>query len=251
MPFRRDNLTRGIVVLLIALLAGCNGIPAVDADIGPPKLPPRVLYQAAQPLGNDLGSEEPVNPPPIPDNGQPDPTVIVDPGHGGRDPGAPASAISALAEKVIVLSIGNEVARRLRAAGVKVVSSRSTNRFIELDDRAALADTHQADLLVSIHADAAPNADARGATMYIARQASVRSRRAAEAIERALRASGFVVRGIRRADFRVLVGHSRPSVLVECGYLTNRHDARLLNTPSQRFRIAAAIAAGINNYLSR
>ena len=101
---------------------------------------------------------------------------------------------------------------------------------------------------MSIHADSARREGASGATIYIARSASSDSRRAASAVSAAFKRAGIKCRGINGAGFRVLVGHSRPALLIECGYLTNRGDAGRLNSPAYQAKLAAAIADGIANY---
>lgn len=173
-------------------------------------------------------------------------TIIIDAGHGGKDPGA--QGVSRRPEKEIVLSIANAVARDLMDRGARVVRTRSGDTYPELEDRAAMANRHRATLFVSIHADSAPKKSASGSTVYVARRALPASRQAARSIQSAFSGSGIKCRGIRKADFDVLVLHSRPAVLVECGYLTNASDARRLNTASYRTRIAAAIADGIADF---
>ena len=176
-------------------------------------------------------------------------TVIVDPGHGGKDAGVPGGGVSNRPEKVIVLAISREMIRGLTARGATTIATRTTDVFVTLDARAKLADQHRADLFVSVHADSVPDAGVRGGTIYIGRQASQHSLRAAECIQAALAQAGIKCRGIRRQDFRVLVGHSRPAVLVECGYLTNAQDARNLNTTSYQARFARALVEGIAAFL--
>jgi N-acetylmuramoyl-L-alanine amidase len=173
--------------------------------------------------------------------------VVVDPGHGGKDPGT--RGVSALPEKNVVLAVGNELARVLRQRGASVISTRTTDRFLELDDRAAIAQRNRVSLFISVHADAAQRRGASGATVYVGRNASSQSRAAARAIDAALRAAGIETRGVENANYRVLVAHSRPAVLVECGYMTNITDARRLNTAAYRSRLAAAIANGVANYM--
>ena len=175
-----------------------------------------------------------------------DATIVIDAGHGGKDPGA--RGVSRRPEKEIVLSIANAVARNLSNRGARVVRTRSGDTYHELEDRAAMANRHRATLFVSIHADSAPRKGASGATVYVARRALPASRQAARSIQSAFSGSGIKCRGIRKSDFQVLVLHSRPAVLVECGYLTNQTDARRLNTASFRTRIAAAIADGIADF---
>ncbi|MBN1343942.1 MAG: N-acetylmuramoyl-L-alanine amidase [Phycisphaerae bacterium] len=170
-------------------------------------------------------------------------TIIVDPGHGGRDPGA--RGLSALPEKTVNLKIATRVAALLSSRGASVTMTRTSDRFVELDDRAALAESKRVALFVSVHADANNSRSISGATIYVGRGASSASLSAAQHIQSAFRAAGIACRGIRDAGFRVLIGHSRPAVLVECGYLTNRQEAQLLNTVSYQVKIANAIADGI------
>jgi N-acetylmuramoyl-L-alanine amidase len=172
-----------------------------------------------------------------------DAVIVVDPGHGGKDPGA--KGVSPILEKDLVLSIARNLEGQLDRRGAEVIMTRTGDGFLELDDRAAIAERHDADLFVSIHADSAPRRSASGFTVYIARAASTESFRAANRIERAFRKAGFTSRGIRRADFRVLAGHSRPAVLFEAGYLTNPTDARRLCDPTHRARIARILADAI------
>lgn len=175
--------------------------------------------------------------------------VVVDAGHGGKDPGT--RGVSRLQEKTIVLLIANEVSRLLQARRATVVPTRTTDRFLELDQRAAIAQQRRASLFVSVHADAAARASASGSTVYIGRQASSQSLAAAMSIVRALNQAGISCRGVQRANYRVLVAHSRPAVLVECGYLTNSSDAYRLNQQAYRSKVAQAIAKGIADYLAR
>ncbi len=154
-------------------------------------------------------------------------------------------------EKAVNLAVALILAQELSDRGAKVVTTRDTDRFITLDGRAAMAERNRADLFVSIHSDAAQRAAASGSTLYIARNASDRSRRAARSIEAAFKRARIECRGINGAGFRVLVGHSRPAVLVECGFLTNRNEARKLNTSSYQAKLALAIADGITDYFSK
>ncbi len=173
-------------------------------------------------------------------------TIIVDPGHGGKDPGAGEVGYSSVPEKRIVLAIGRELAQNLEKCGARVIMTRSDDRFLELEERAAIADRYNADLFVSVHADSAPgNTSAQGPTLYIARGASSQSRIASMKMHSTLNDWGFDCRGVRRADYKVLVNHSRPAVLVECGYLTNWQDAKKLNSSWYQSRIARALADAI------
>jgi N-acetylmuramoyl-L-alanine amidase len=169
--------------------------------------------------------------------------IVVDPGHGGKDPGA--SAVDGSQEKDHNLTIARLVAQQLRDAGATVVMTRSSDRFISLDDRAEMADRYHCDLFLSIHADAASNPSARGATVYRARGALAASSECGEELLSALQQAGFAHRGLREAGFRVLMGHGRPSLLLECGFLTNTSDAANLSNPHWRARISDAVCSGV------
>ncbi len=177
--------------------------------------------------------------------------MVIDAGHGGKDPGAWPRNLSTLPEKTIVLDVSNKLARMLSDRGGRTISTRTTDVFIELGARAAMADRHRADLFVSVHADSAQRASASGAGVHIYTQASLESQRAAQAIVAAFRRAGIETRGIYRNNFSVLREHSRPAVLIECGFLTNRGDAQALNDANYRTRLASAIAEGITDYFAR
>lgn len=176
-------------------------------------------------------------------------TIVVDPGHGGKDPGARGS--SPVYEKDIVLSIGEALRQRLAERGARVIITRAGDWFLELDERCAIAERARADLFISVHADSAHREGASGTTIYVAREAGSPSLAAARAIEGAFLRAGIECRGIQPANYRVLVGHSRPAVLIECGFLTNSSDVRLLNDASYRGKLAWAIAEGVADYFGR
>jgi N-acetylmuramoyl-L-alanine amidase len=170
--------------------------------------------------------------------------VVVDPGHGGRDPGA--RAVTGHSEKWINLSVAKKLAAVLEKRGYDVRLTRTKDVFVELNRRAAIANQVGADLFVSIHADACGTPSVRGSSVYICRGASPRSGALAGALVRALKNAPLPARGLRRADFRVLVRTRCPAVLVECGFLTNRTDARLLLNRSVQDRIVETLADGID-----
>ena len=169
--------------------------------------------------------------------------VVLDPGHGGRDPGA----ISCLGhhEKDIVLQISRRVESILQRRGIEVIKTRRGDTFVELEERAAIANRANADLFVSIHADSNHDPSHRGFTLYIANAASNTSRRAARNLENAFLSAGIPGKGIRTADYRVLVRTQGPAVLVETGFLSNPTEARLLTQAEHQNRVALAIANGI------
>jgi N-acetylmuramoyl-L-alanine amidase len=170
--------------------------------------------------------------------------VVVDPGHGGRDPGA--RAVTGHSEKWINLSVGKKLANELESRGYSVRLTRTGDKYVGLNQRAAIANQARADLFVSIHADACGKPSVRGTSVYICRDASARSGRVATVLARALGSAPLPCKGLRKADFRVLVRTRCPAVLVECGYLTNRRDADLLLRRDIQDRLVDTLADGID-----
>jgi len=173
-------------------------------------------------------------------------TVVIDPGHGGKDPGA--RSILGFYEKGINLSVALDVARLLEQRGLRVKMTRTNDYFLELEERAAIANNLRADLFVSIHSDSFPKSSRRGYTIYIAKAASSSSRKAAKAIAHSMSGTGLNSFGIQTANYHVLTGTRGPAVLVEMGYLTNRREAVLLRSSSFQNRLAHAVADGICDY---
>ena len=174
-------------------------------------------------------------------------TVVVDAGHGGSDPGAKSSL--GYYEKGVNLSIAQKVASYLENAGIHVIMTRNSDTFIELNERADIANRAGADLFVAIHCDSHPKSSQNGYTLYVAPNASWTSKKTAASIEQAMGSTGLSSVGIRSNDFRVLVRTNCPAVLVECGYLTNSYEAGLLYDSNFQSRIARSIADGILNAL--
>jgi N-acetylmuramoyl-L-alanine amidase len=173
-------------------------------------------------------------------------TVVIDAGHGGKDPGA--TSILGFYEKNINLAVALDVARLLEQRGLTVKLTRTDDYFVELEDRAAMANSLGADLFASIHADSFPNNTRRGFTVYVANAASSSSRRAASAIARSMSGTGLNSFGVQTANYHVLTDTRCPAVLVELGYLSNRQEAALLRSASFQDRLAQTVADGISDY---
>jgi len=222
-----------------------NGKPA--GSMGPVKkvagavYVPEALVEQIRPLLQSAPTT------PIGPSTRPRGVVVIDAGHGGHDPGAIGA--TGLQEKFINLRVAAKVARLLEARGVGVVMTRWQDEYIELEERAAIANRRKADLFVSIHADSAPSREAQGFTIYVATAASAGAYRAAHAINQVMERIGTNNRGIREEDYRVLVNTDGPAVLIELGYLTNAQDLARLSDDRFRDRLAEAIADGIQAYL--
>lgn len=171
-------------------------------------------------------------------------TIMLDAGHGGSDPGAPNR--HGPVEKTITLDTAQRVKRTLESWGARVIMTRTGDSYPTLNQRIASSDRADPNLFVSLHADSAKNTSAHGFTVYVARKSSSASRKAAQNLERSLKASGISSRGVRKANFRVIADTDDPAVLVEMGYLTNPSEASRLSQPAYRQKLAEAIARGVS-----
>jgi len=214
-------------------------------------------------------------------------TIVIDPGHGGKDPGA---TYSGLREKDIVLDIGNELYRMIKSKyrNMNVYMTRNRDVFIPLEARTAFANRKKADMFISIHVNAAPNRRARGVETYVLNvtndkkalevaaaenQTTQKSMSDLQGIlkdimlnsklEESLQLASFVQKnlhdniyksdkydlGVKQAPFYVLVGAKMPSVLVEAGFVSNSSEAKMLKTSKYRKEIAEGIFKGLEAYL--
>ena len=174
--------------------------------------------------------------------------VVVDAGHGGKDPGA--IGIGGLQEKNIILPISQEVSKLLEKQGIKVIMTRSSDYFVSLNGRTQMANRAGADLFVSIHANSIglSRPDVNGLETYYYDS----GRGLASTIHsNILRRVNIRDRGVRRARFYVLRNSDMPAVLVEVGFLTGREDAANLSNSNYRSQMAEAIAAGVLEYIKK
>jgi N-acetylmuramoyl-L-alanine amidase len=172
--------------------------------------------------------------------------VAIDPGHGGKDPGAIGA--TGLVEKDVVLDVGLRLRDALQRQSVRTVMTRETDVFVELADRVAIALRSGATVFVSVHANATTRGVIRGVETYYLRPNSLLL--ATWVQEELGRSLGIPDRGVRTANFKVLRDSPVPAVLVEVGYLTNVEDEALLRTPAFRQRAAEAIARGVVRFVS-
>ncbi len=220
-----------------------NGRPHLsEALVGQIKPWLRTVYVAKAPVPKP----EPVIP------GKPKPSgglIVIDPGHGGKDPGA-ISRTGAY-EKTINLRIAQKVAAILKQKGFKVLMTRNSDVYPELEERSAMANRAGADFYVAIHCDSSETRSMRGHTVYVARSASSASQTAADILDSALAATGFPSKGVRGADYKVLVNTYCPAILIECGYLSHSTEASLLNQAAFQDKLAKIIADGIARAMSK
>ena len=174
-------------------------------------------------------------------------TVVIDPGHGGTSSGA---AYEGILEKDLTLPISLKLEALLKAAGYNVVMTRSTDVYLGLYERADIANSVDADIFVSIHANAFDDPSVNGLITYY-HPSSGRGKRLAQAIQTpASQATGAKDRGVASADFVVLRETDMCAVLVETGFMTNHDELMKLNDSTYQDKLAQGIAQGIINYLN-
>jgi N-acetylmuramoyl-L-alanine amidase len=169
-------------------------------------------------------------------------TVVVDAGHGGHDRGGvPGQKVG---EKGVTLAVARKTAEKLRAAGYRVVLTRSTDDFVGLSQRCAIANSQGSDtVFLSIHFNAAPRKTATGVETYYY---SGRSARLAASVHReVLGLMGTENRGIRQRGFYVIRNTRVPAVLVEPGFLSTDSEARRLSSSAFQDRLATALARAV------
>jgi N-acetylmuramoyl-L-alanine amidase len=217
-------------------------------------------------------------------------TIVIDPGHGGKDPGA--LGVNGMQEKDIVLTVARKVAAILeKETAFKVILTRDRDTYIPLEERTAIANTKEADLFLSIHANSAPNNHASGVETYFLSLATSREEMQAAARENAASSSqisdlqkilqdlmqnskieesarlagcvqGELVNGLQRkhdvknlgvkkAPFIVLIGAQMPAVLTEIAFLSNAEEVRRLQDERYLEAIARHIVAGVRQYVAK
>ncbi|MHC1790789.1 N-acetylmuramoyl-L-alanine amidase [Solidesulfovibrio sp.] len=283
-------------------------------DIGADKAAPPAVTAAAAPPKKDAPAREvkaPAAPPPLPAapaaNLRPPAaarknagslieqfglsvrTVMIDPGHGGKDPGA--QGLGGLTEKDVNLRFGRILGEVLQKKGLNVLYTRTTDTFIPLETRTELANSKGADLFVSIHCNAHGDAGAAGLETYSLNLATTQdairvaarenaasqkkisdlqailtdlmlSAKTAESKDLARLVQKRAISGIRsnyatrdrgphEAPFFVLIGANMPAVLIELGYITNPEDAKRLASDAYLRALAQGMADGILAYKKR
>ena len=212
--------------------------------------------------------------------------IVIDPGHGGHDPGA---KVSGLTEANLVLDVALRLERLLKEQDVEVVLTRRSNTYVPLEERTAKANSSSADLFLSIHANASDALSVQGVETYFLDFAPNPAAEAIAARENAGSAKsmhhlpdileaialnnkldesrdfaamvherlyarlrranrGLKDLGVKQAPFVVLVGASMPAILAEIAFMTNPQEAALLKTETYRQEIAAGLFDGLMRY---
>jgi N-acetylmuramoyl-L-alanine amidase len=175
-------------------------------------------------------------------------TIMLDPGHGGRDPGA--FGMNGEKEKDLTLSLASVVAQKLRNVGATVVMTRSDDTSISLEDRVHMSNSHQTDAFISLHYNAYVSNESNGvSTHYYSNGADLLL---AQQIQHALDTHTTLKnRGIERDAFHVLKKNKDLSVLVELGFITNPTDQAAILSDNHPENVANAITEGLIHYFNQ
>ncbi|MBM7649333.1 N-acetylmuramoyl-L-alanine amidase [Bacillus ectoiniformans] len=177
--------------------------------------------------------------------------IVVDAGHGGKDPGAVKNGAQ---EKIVALEVAKRVQTKLQNDGAKVLMTRVSDTYPTLSDRVNFAKSHYGELFISIHFNAAGSSAAKGAeTFYNSDNVnSVESKELAVEIQKQLVSmTNMYDRGVKDGNFHVIREQSMPSVLVELGFITNADDYKKLTSPYYWNLYAEAVYRGTKAYYSR
>ncbi|WP_346885769.1 cell wall-binding repeat-containing protein [Clostridium sp. UBA4395] len=177
--------------------------------------------------------------------------VFIDAGHGGdpRYGGDPGACANGLEERHLTLAIALKVQRILQSQGIEVVMSRTTDKFLELREISSLANNSGADAFASIHINSATTTAAYGIETYYYPN-RMDSKPLADSVQKQLISStGAYDRKVKTADFHVVRETKMPSILAECGFISNKSEAIKMSTNAYQELLASGISKGIVNYL--
>ncbi len=175
-------------------------------------------------------------------------TIVIDPGHGGKDVGAIGQ--SGTFEKDVTLTLAKNLQRGLeKKTGATVILTRDKDVTMSLKDRVDLAKTMNANLFISIHFDAFTSNEVNGITTYYNKEAD---RSLAALIHRHLfkQDMGTRDRGVGFGDYFVLRENTKPSILLELGYISNAEVEKRINSQTYQTQASTAIVEGVIEYLS-
>ena len=172
--------------------------------------------------------------------------VFIDAGHGGTDPGALGYGYR---ESDLKLQVAKKVESKLKSKGIDVKMSRNSDIFYSLSERAEMANDYGADAFVSIHQNSAEAKSANGIETYYNRKKEEDRPLSNDIQKQVISQTGANNRGVKNAEFTVLVKSKMISALVECGFITNELEVKKLSDSSYQDKLATGIANGIEEYL--
>ncbi|MGL6108316.1 N-acetylmuramoyl-L-alanine amidase [Romboutsia sp.] len=172
--------------------------------------------------------------------------VLIDPGHGGKDNG---SSHNFYIEDQINLQIANKLRDALEKEGINVEMTREDDTYLSLSQRAAKSNKSYADIFISIHQNASVNPSANGVETYYMNDSN---KELANYIHKnVLEETNAKDRNVRYGNLQVLRDNKKPSILLECGFISNKNEGYRLSTKAYQVKLVNGIAKGIKEYLNR
>ncbi len=179
--------------------------------------------------------------------------IVIDPGHGGTDPGA--SSITGKREKDLVISVSSKLNNSLREKGYNTLMTRDTDVFVDLYERARIANNNNGDIFISIHGNSFTNNKAiKGIEVYYWPKDKSKIKEeeqyplAKSVFDELLKATGAASRGVKTNPYVVIRETKMPAILIETGFLTNPEEEKLLYTEEYQNKMVEGIVKGIENY---
>jgi N-acetylmuramoyl-L-alanine amidase len=172
--------------------------------------------------------------------------IVIDPGHGGHDPGALGKA-HGTHESDLTLMSARLLATELSKAGAVVIFTRSDNSYISLNKRVEISHYHFADAFISLHYNSALDARASGLLTFYYGKKDIKL---ADSVHAGLLQAGTGLAGgnVRFGNFHVLRENKQPSVLLELGFLSNPFDEKTVRSDSYQRKVASGIMNGLAQY---
>lgn len=184
-------------------------------------------------------------------------TILIDPGHGGKDPGHLPLKDVLMQEKDLALQISLKLGHYLtyNLSNVKVMYTRKTDVYPTLDERVDMANNNNVDYMISVHVNGSPNANVYGTETHIHNYKAKSSFKWATMIEKQFKTrGGRKSRGVKTASdighsLQILKHTKMPTVLVECGFITNTSEGNYLNSVYGQEIIASAIFRATREFI--
>ena len=229
--FLTKTLKYGFLLLFAVLvLWGCWSLLHPEGGQSTPQRPARGLGTFQQPTEKDSDTF----------------LVVLDPGHGGKDPGA---MVGEAMEKDITLAVALLVQEQLEGEGISVIMTRKEDVYPNLTERADLANQNEADLYISIHVNALENNDSYAGIYTFYHPDKPSDKALAKAIQAAVTsASGGIDRGVESEDYAVLRNTEMSAVLIETGFMSCPEELNKLQDAEYQKLLAQGIAQGILDY---
>jgi len=171
---------------------------------------------------------------------------VIDPGHGGKDPGAVNKEID---EKTLTLSTAKKVEKQLRDKGASVTLTRTDDTYISLDERIHIGHSVDADAFISLHYNTFEDKSVSGThTFYYDGD---KNKKFADSIQKSLiNHTNFTDRGTKQADFKVLRENNHLALLIELGFISNPEEQKFIQTDEYQKKAAKGIVSGVEDYFN-